>query len=323
MRLFWPLAAACLLALLPAAVTRAEDAAPPPDHAPAEAAPAQPEEGVEDADGSEPAQPEGVKRLPPGTAEEEREYKKRKTREDPFLTAPAERSPEPFYDPARSLRPDAFPAFASYLAQDVSGKVHGTLTIDLRAEKHPTEGELLHLTEAADFSPRYKLEAWAHAGTFRPRRTVQKWLEAQQGRQADQTIADYLFDRLTLSEGLGEVSTRELRRVPPFTFDNAELLLLLRQLQFVRGDWPFEAALINLDGEVLPLSVEAPKISECVAADGVSYGCYELQITHGSEKLRAWVERASPHRLVKFERSALVYTLQDYRAYQPAPRGQV
>lgn len=328
MRLSRPLSALCLLAPALALCAWADDPAPAPppaDKAPAEAGAVAdpPPEGDGSAAGGEeagpaPSTPEGVKRLPPGTAAEEREYKKRKTREDPFLTSPPVKAGKAFYDPAASLRPDLAPGLSRFLVQDLSGKVLGYLSLELRREKHPVEGELLHCTEATDFAPQYKLEVWAFADTYRPRRA--RLSQPDKSLATDsapvEITADYLFDRQTVTEITGEVSTRSQRRLPPFTFDSAELLLLLRELQFVRGDWPFEAGLIDFaSGDLLPLSVAAPKIVECTAADGLSYGCYELAVTHGREQLRAWVERASPHRLVKLQRGSQRLTLIDYQAY--------
>jgi hypothetical protein len=351
MRIYWTLGAlmAGLLAGLPVLplpphdggcrpVWAADEAEPqePPADQPADAPPDAPADVAEEDPGDDtsggdapaeetndppPSIPEGVKRLPPGTAEEEREYKKRKTREDPFLTSPPPSRQDAFYDPADWLRRDVAFGSSRYMVQDASGKVLGNLTLDIRAEKHPVEGELIHLTETSNYGQQQTLEAWVYADSFRPKRAV---LSKSGGpdsadMRASRIVADYLFDRLTVSEDMGAVSSRKQLRLLPFTFDSAETLLLIRQLQFVRGDWPFEAGLLDFaSGDLMPLLVSTPLIKDCIAADGVSYGCFELSAMIGSEKLRFWVERANPHRLVKFERGALVFTLQDYRAASKA-----
>lgn len=269
-------------------------------------------EGTEEAAEEAPPEPEGVRRRRPDSAEEEREYKKRKTREDPFLTAPQSGAGPGSYKPSDWLRFDAGPDLSRYLVQDKTGRVLGHLSLRVALESNPIEGEFIHLSLAEDYPPHRRTEVWAAAATLKPRRVI-KDNDVAQETESGHLLADYIYDRLTITRTTGAVEAHKRMRALPYSFDEAQLPLLLRQLRFSQGQWPFEAALSQPEtGSNVPLSIAQPARVDVIAADGVSYACYELQVRVGSASQRYWVQRSRPHRLVKFDDGTHTWTLSDF-----------
>jgi hypothetical protein len=258
-----------------------------------------------------------VRRRRPDSAEEEREYKKRKTREDPFLTAP-QAGVGLAYDPAQWLRFDTGADYSRYLVQDKSGKVLGHVNLTLSLESNPQEGEFVHLIQTQDFAPNTRLQLWAHARTLKPRRLVLDHDVASE-TEPGHLVADYQYDRLTVLRTTGVMESSERSRMLPYSYDEHALPIIVRQLKFNKVEWPFEAALSQPEqGRSQALSIGRPERVDVLAADGVSYQCFELKLRCGSRDCTYWVQRTKPHRLVKVEDNGIVWTLSDFA--QGAPR---
>jgi hypothetical protein len=332
----------------PAPPPEPEEPAPDPgaEEPPAEEPFPPEEEGPDDSekgeDGQEPAKPEGVRRRRPRTDAEEREYKLRKTREDPFLNAPVFRpattgQPE-FYDPADRLRADVTLDSCSYLIQDDKGSPKGTLTLETRLETDSVLGATLHLSKFLQTGAPQRTDLWIDPETLKPRRIVTLTtaqpveLPPQKGRPADpvaqpveeveqdpvddrlRITVDYRFDRVTIARQVGDVRTQETMRQLLFSYDLEQLPLLIRQLDFKQPDWPFEALLTRpLRKDTVQLQAGQPERVEQISAEPRTYSCYKLPVRVGAEQWTWWVERALPHRLVRFTDGKLIYTLKDYK----------
>lgn len=323
--------------------------------------------------------PEGVHRARPRTAEEEREYKLRKTREDPFLNPPPLAGPPPaaegFYNPTDWLRPVTQKDAARYIVQDAKGNVAGYLSISTVLYSQHDRNDTAVMALVFDYPPRSRVQLWLAAKGLKPERFEQTELrepasdegtggaagkepaaaaatkEAPVGKATEvagaaasgaaapgaeaappakpdegwspeqeppRLTADYLFDRVTIHQTTGAVTfIRELRQLP-FSFDIHCLPLLIRQLDFTRIDWPFEAALTDpVSAALLPLSVAKPeRVENVYSAEPYSYPCFEFKLNIGGSQATYWVQRLPPYRLVKFTDGVYTYTLFMYAIEQ-------
>lgn len=315
--------------------------------------------------------PEGVHRARPRTAEEEREYKLRKTREDPFLNPPPLAGPPPaaegFYNPTDWLRPTVQKDAARYVVQDAGGNVAGYLSISTVLYSEHDRNDTAVMALVFDFPPRSQVQLWMAAKGLKPERCEQtelrepasdegaggaaqrepaataKTKQAPAGKATEvagaaapaappaipaeawspeqeppRLTAEYLFDRVTIHQTTGAVSFfRELRQLP-FSFDIHCLPLLIRQLDFTRIDWPFEAALTDpVSAALLPLSVAKPeRVENVYSAEPYAYPCFEFKLNIGGSQATYWVQRLPPYRLVKFTDGVYTYTLFMYAIEQ-------
>jgi hypothetical protein len=268
-------------------------------------------------------EPEGVRRARPRTAEEERYYKQRKTREDPFLNPPdAAGGAAGLYDVQEWLKLEPEASAARYMVQDAAGSLHGYLTIQIELRSDPVLGSAVLLTLLRDYGTPSTLKLSLIADTLQPRR--KELLErpaAQDGAVAEvgdnRMLVDYLFDRVTVTNYRGGVVVMKDLRQLPQSFDIDELPLLVRLLDYQRDDWPFEAALTD----PARLAKQAVTIAKPVFADVLSaepqlVPCYQLDVTLGEQQLTWWVQRRLPRRLIKFSADGLTYTLFQYTAKQ-------
>jgi hypothetical protein len=127
--------------------------------------------------------------------------------------------------------------------------------------------------------------------------------------------ATYFFDRAVISKDGGPVTLSARKRLLPYSFDIAQLPLLLTELDFDHADWPFEAALYDpATLQPVPLQVNRPQRKDVLTAEPATCACWELPVRLGTMQLTWYVERAAPHRLVKFQLGTYVYTLQQYES---------
>jgi hypothetical protein len=305
-------------------------------------------EAEEEAEGEEAEQPEeapeGVRRSRPRTAEEERAYKQRKTREDPFLNPPVAPGTDgswELYDPRDWLRMDVTPDLSRYIVQDASGAVVGYLSVFVELQSDPALGQFINLVKVRDYGSPTRIELWIYADTLKPRRKLATPVDRPAGgaqqpgqgeavevataaseevRLAEQTTleVDYLFDRVTVKRQMGEVTASRQLRQPPYSFDVDQLSLLVRQLDSQHLDWPFEAVAFDpsqafeQSGASLPLAVAKPERVEMISAEPATYPCFALRMRLGEKVYTWWVERLAPHRLVKFTDGVYSFTLFQY-----------
>lgn len=284
--------------------------------------------------------PEGVRRRRPRTAEQERIYKQRKSREDPFLNQlPVDPTfgGESIYNPADWLDTQAPYDISRYIVQDETGSIVGHETVAVMLESNEVLGDFIHLSRRWEGNRNAEVDLWLFADTFKPRRkTTRDQVESRTGSTGAPTVqsdtngvqelysgmgevtVDYFFDRVTVIHQSGDVSAMHTMRQLPFSYDIDSLPLLTRQLKFTHGEWPFEAAIINPERESnLAVAIDAPvRVSGVYSAEGVAYKCYELKLTMAGDEYKYWVERLPPHRLVKFTDGAYTYTLLGYMEQQ-------
>ncbi|MCH7471522.1 hypothetical protein IIA79_01020 [bacterium] len=275
--------------------------------------------------------PEGVRRRRPRTGEEERKYKLRKIREDPFLDSadPVQDAGE-VYNPGDWLLSEVPQDLSRYIVQDEGGGVLGYLTVNIEFQSNPVLGDFIQLTLIHDHQRAEKVEIWLFAGTLKPRKKVSTQLilpsnpsdSSGGGGAANEPLfledmprltVDYLFDRVTVQEEAGLFSTSRKFRQLPFSFDIDELCLIVRQLDFLNADWPFEAA-VTLPSKASSslFQVEAPERVEVLSAEPANYSCFEVSMSIDGEPYTWWVQRAAPHRLVKYTDGELTFTLYQY-----------
>jgi hypothetical protein len=284
--------------------------------------------------------PEGVRRRRPRTAEQERIYKQRKSREDPFLNQlpvdPAFAG-ESIYNPADWLDTQVPRDISRYIVQDETGRIVGYETVAVVLESSMVLGDFIHLSRRWEGNRDADVNLWLFADTFKPRRkTTREQDESRTGSTGsppaqpdandvqelysgmDEVTVDYFFDRITVTHQSGDVSAMHTMRQLPFSYDIDSLPLLARLLKFARGDWPFEAAISNPERESnLAVAIGAPvRVDGVYSAEGVAYKCYELRLVIAGEEYQYWVERLPPHRLVKFTDAAYTYTLLEYMEQQ-------
>jgi hypothetical protein len=122
--------------------------------------------------------PEGVKRQRPKTGDEERAYKMRKTREDPYLTPPggAGKDLSAYYNPQDYLAPLNKGYSARYMIQDAKGTMLGymLLSVDLRTES--SRDDTIYLSALCSNEPRSEMRLWLDARSFTPRRLERRTL---------------------------------------------------------------------------------------------------------------------------------------------------
>jgi len=292
------------------------------------------EPAAEEEDEAEPV-PEGVRRRPL-SGEQERRYKQRKTREDPFLNPPVGSGTpivEGTYNPADWLREEVYCGSSYYMVQDASGNVVGQSSLAISAESDPVLGDFIRLRCHRNIDQPVQLELCVFAGTFKPRfKEVQTELAnrpAPVDPDAEGEVpelydnyqrlsVDYLFDRMTVVHRVAGITSRRQIRQLPFSYDIDELPLLARQLRFREVEWPFEAVLCDPQHEEqLPMSIAEPVwVENVVSGDAERYDCYEFTIRLGNDTHTYLVERLPPHRLVRFTDGELTYTLTDYLEQQ-------
>ncbi|GEM_PF-1886663 len=284
--------------------------------------------------------PEGVRRRRPRTADQEREYKQRKTREDPFLNPPVDGDPVvdsgQYYDPASRLHNVVHPGISNYVVQDAGGAVVGQLTVSVELVSDPVLGDFIHMRQRSDHEQPQETDIWLYAETLKPRRkqvviqlpTVSNPPPASTDGESDGGVVevqplyhdtkrldvDYLFDRLVIRHRAGAVTTLRRLRMMPFSYDIDELLLLVRQLKFREASWPFEALICDPAHERhLALRIEQPqRVENVLSADAQYTDCYELAVRLGEQELTYWVQRLPPCKLVKLSDGVYTYTLSAY-----------
>jgi hypothetical protein len=308
-----------------------------------------PEDGEEETgesaeEGEEQDLPEGVRRRP-STGEQERWYKQRKTREDPFLNPPVSTglsTEDGYYNPADWLRPDVQCGLSRYMVQDESGAVIGYSIFAIERESDPVLGNFIKLQLIDESDTSAKSELWLYAETLKPRfkeivtqlpdseATAEPAGEDQSGdSQAVQEIkplyqnarrlkVNYLFDRMTIIHHVGGITARRQMRQLPFSYDIDELLLLMRQIEVNHEEWPFEAILSDPANEThLPISIAQPvRVENVMDADMQRVDCYQFTVRSGAETQTYLVQRIPPYKLVKYTIGSLTYTLSDYLEQQ-------
>jgi len=309
----------------------------------------EPEDGEEEPgepaeDGEEQDLPEGVRRRP-STGEQERWYKQRKTREDPFLNPPVSTglsTEDGYYNPADWLRPDVQCGLSRYMVQDESGAVIGYSIFAIERESDPVLGNFIKLQLIDESNTSSKSELWLYAETLKPRfKEVITQLpdseaaaaptgDDQSGdSQAAQEIkplyqnarrlkVNYLFDRMTIIHHVGGITARRQMRQLPFSYDIDELQLLMRQIEVNHEEWPFEAILSDPANEThLPISIAQPvRVENVMDADMQRVDCYQFTVRSGAETQTYLVQRIPPYKLVKYTIGSLTYTLSDYLEQQ-------
>lgn len=288
--------------------------------------------------------PEGVRRRP-RSGEQERQYKQRKTREDPFLNPPlsgGNTAADGYYNPADWLRPETFFGISRYIVQDESGEVIGHLFLALEPESDPVLGDFIKLKQVSDLGLASSTELWVYADTLKPRlkETItqlpgtgepQPQATGPASVQGAESIpiqplykdsqrldVEYLFDRMTIVHNAGGITARRQMRQLPFSYDIDQLPLLLRQLEVKHEEWPFEAVLCDPANEThIPVSIAQPsRVENIMTADVQLADCFEFIVRLGDEQRTYMVQRIPPYKLVKYTVGKLTYTLADYLEQQ-------
>jgi len=262
----------------------------------------------------------------PQGGEDERAYKQRRTRDDPFLNPPSGLSAPPaqLYNVSEWLNGLLPQDSSQYMVQDTAGKVLGYLTIQVKVISDPVLGDAVLLTQLRDYGMPATLKLSLLAETLQPRH--KEFFERPQPGEDGETPSisdtiervDYLFDRVTVLEQRGGVTvTNQLRQLPQ-SFDIDELPLIVRVLDFRRTDWPFEAALTD-PGKLAKyaLSIAQPEYEDLMSAEPEKIGCYKFILRLGEQTFTWWVQRRAPRKLVRFSLGELTYTLSQYSAEQP------
>jgi len=284
--------------------------------------------------------PEGVRRRRPRTAGQERAYKQRRTREDPFLNQlPVDPSLAGgiIYNPADWLVSVIVGDVSRYMVQDGDGAIVGYETIAVELESNPVLGDFIHLSRRREGTAAAIIDLWLFAETFKPRKKTTRRPLADQTTPGDtapaaadagnvyelyadmsEVAVDYFFDRVTITHQTGGVSAIHTMRQLPFSYDVDSLPLLARQLKFTHGEWPFEAAISNPERETnLAVAIDKPvRVNGIFSAEGAAYKCYELTLHLAGDGDTYWVERLPPHRLVKFTDGVYTFTLLEYMEQQ-------
>ncbi len=161
---------------------QAEDGAESGSSTPADP-PAKPEETAPpaEADAAPPAEsppPEGVKRQRPKTGDDERTYKMRKTREDPYLSPPdgSGKDLTAYYNPRDYIAPLKKGYSARYMIQDAQGTMLGymLLSVDLRTEN--SRDDTVYVSALCSNEPRSEMRLWLDAASLKPRRLERRTL---------------------------------------------------------------------------------------------------------------------------------------------------
>jgi hypothetical protein len=316
----------------PAPVAEAKQAERPagstPDTAEAAPGPTPPEQTAAADDASEPPE---VKRSTPADSAEEMAWVQQKIAEDPFLRPfrPIGRAPEvrEFYNPLTRLQPTLIPQSSSYLVQDAQGHIVGSLGIHISRVASPLFGPVYDCLIQSDIGDRRQVEVWQSAVTAKPLKVVRRETKlvpgsaAPAGRSAPDNVlikeslnASYYFDRVVVSKEGSDVTLAKRERLLPYTFDMAQLPLLMTQLDFNNPDWPFEAALFDPGTlQPLPLQVNQPQRRDVLSAEPATCSCWEVPVRLGNQNLVWYIERTT-QRLIKFQLGTYTYTLQQYSA---------
>jgi len=258
-----------------------------------------------------------------GDAEEEeneRERKQQKTAEDPFLNPPETNNGDgvsAVYNPYDWLRREVTPDLSRYVVQDAAGEVIGYEAVRIELSSDERLGDFIRLTRRSEYPPFTEVELWMYADSLQPRSLVrERWAESAPdvSSLAEETLeVDYLFDRVTVRHESGGVATTRQFRQLPNSFDQEQLVLLLRLLQCDHDDWPFEAAVTNpLRAGQVPLVIGKPEREYLMSAQPESCKCWRLTMQLGDRELTWWVERLPPYRLVKYVDGDTSYTLFQY-----------
>jgi hypothetical protein len=313
------------------------------------AAPDATEPGTGAPAGEQPAElpePEGVHRSTPADAAAEMAWVNKKIAEDPFLQPfkAIGRAPDvkEFYNPLERLKPGLPAQFASYMVQDAQGHVVGNLAVTIERQASPLFGPVDHCILQPSFSDRRQVEVWESAVSAKPLRVLRRATTTEPGPVPDasspptpgspptaasgslpgstaptvlstETLdATYFFDRIVVTKDGGPVTLSARKRLLPYSFDVAQLPLLVQQLDFEHADWPFEATLFDPSVlQPLQLQLNRPDRKTVETAEPASCDCWALPVRLGNTQLTWYVERAT-HRLVKFQLGSLTYTLQQY-----------
>jgi hypothetical protein len=338
------LALAALLCVAPAAVraqggwTEAKPVLPPeppPDEAPATDADAAhdgaggEEAGPGDAgDGQEePGPAEELRRARPQTTAEELVWIERNIQDDPFMR-PFAIGPAPetmdFYDPFARLHAAGMqiaPQASRYLVQSANGTVLGQLTLRITAEQSPLYGPTFHIAQVASIGTGEQVDVWMSSVSNKPLRVLRQ-RDFGGGRPDEHGVvvrdierfdAKYQFDRATVIKTRGGVTLAAPTRLQYSCFDVAQLPLLMQLLDYNASDWPFEALLFDTTSlEMLPLQVNRPSRTDVLSAEPETCACWQIPVRWRDQKLNWYIERQGQRRLVKFEFSGMVFTLQDF-----------
>jgi hypothetical protein len=132
--------------------------------------------------GKDSAPPEGVRRQRPQTAQEERQYKVRKTREDPFLNPDAAAGQpakqKDYFDPAAYLQPVSRGYTARYLVQNQQGQAVGYLSIGVALQSEQSRNDTLLVTKLLSVEPRTEVKLTLDARTLKPRQLIRTTLRS-------------------------------------------------------------------------------------------------------------------------------------------------
>jgi len=215
---------------------------------------------------------------------------------------------------------------SSYLVQDPRGQIMGNLTVQITREVSPLFGPVYHCLLQPDFSDRKQLEVWQSAVTGKPLRVLRRSLApaadhqpgsaaAPQMLEAETLDSTYFFDRVVVSKDGGAVTLSARKRLLPYSFDIAQLPLLMSELDIAHMDWPFEAPLYD-PSTLAPvqLQVNRPERKDVLSAEPATCACWALPVRLGTTQLTWYVERAAPQRLIRFQMGTFTYTLQQYTA---------
>lgn len=127
--------------------------------------------------------PEGVKRKRPQTADEERAYKLRKTREDPFLNPPtgsgAAGDLTHFYNPHNYIAPLTKGYSAKYMIQDAGGNAVGYLQLAVDLTSVLAHDDTVLINAAYSNEPRTQMRLWLDARTLAPQRLERRVLRGE------------------------------------------------------------------------------------------------------------------------------------------------
>lgn len=286
--------------------------------------------------------PPEVRRPRPQTAEQERTWKLSKTREDPFLNPPGGElgsglSPAgDIYKPSDWLSHELPLDHSVYLAQDAKGKLQGLMSLSVQTRKGEEGEDLVVLSRSVDYGFPTRTEVLSSLDGLSPRLILREAI-SQRGpvpvggavasaptqEEGDATESgplaqpnlrvDYRYDRVTVVWDDGDVASHEHMRALPHSFDVQQLPLIMRLLNYGAKQWPFEAY-ITLPEEHLsaPLVIKEAKLQNQLSAEGEKVPCYHVEALIGKAKWEWWVQKNSPHRLIRFSDGVMTYTLSEY-----------
>jgi len=267
----------------------------------------------------------------PKSKQEELEYKLLRVQQDPFLTPDSVGMEIPgFYNPSDWLNPSPPSDLCTYLVQGKKGEVLGYMSMHTQTGDDPEHGPVCRITLSQSFEPPVIASVVVDANTLKPVSSERSLMySATQANPSGgpgsagtalnpmQNLPSirtrYLFDRVTVKQESGGFITRRRFRQLPYSYERDSIYLILRQLKMQKLEWPFEAALTDPSAPAnLPLSIAKPKRVAASSAEPRQYNCFEMHVRIGNEENVFYVERISPHRLIKFTLGGLQYTLFSY-----------